>query len=141
LDNIQEQYRALESAAAQGEAALTADAERMRTEFQAQLALLQAELSQKEWALEERQAVTHGLEQKYHQEIESLRQKLTQMEEKNREGKGDFVEAKLHQDQETHFEKANGTNAGDQAWSPSNHGRRWHTGFAWKRRWKSSETA
>ncbi len=141
LDNIQEQYRALESAVAQGEAVLTADAERMRTEFQAQLALLQAELSQKEWALDERQAVTHGLEQKYHQEIESLRRKLT--ETKNIEVKGDFVlgEAKLDQDQETHFEKANGTSSGDQAWSPSNHGRRWHTGFAWKRRWKSSETA
>jgi chromosome segregation protein len=135
LDMLQEQHRALESAATQNEAAISADSERMRSEFQAQLALLQAELSQKEWAIEERQALLHGLEQNYRQEIDSLRQRIAELEEKGAEEKHDFVLG----DPVPSQDKLEGTRAnGDEPFA-SDHQRRWHTGFGWKRRWKTSE--
>jgi chromosome segregation ATPase len=77
LDHIREQLNELESSRPQVENALRNDSARMRTEFQAQVALLQAELSQKEWTLEESQAKARGQEQNLREEIESLRQQLS----------------------------------------------------------------
>ena len=53
LDSLAERFSQLESHAVQAESSASGEAESMRTGFQAQLALLQAELSQKEWALED----------------------------------------------------------------------------------------
>lgn len=142
LDGLQERFSQTESGAAEAEAAWSGESERMRVEFQAQLALLQAELSQKEWALEERQATAHGLEQHYREEIDSLRQQLTQKETIKVGDKGEFVlgEPEPHSLQETRFEAGSQAKPGDEESSPSNHHRRWHSGFGWKRRWKSSDS-
>jgi hypothetical protein len=108
----------------------------MRREFQAQLALLQAELSQKEWVLDERQAIVRGLEQKYSQEIEALRQENEELKKRDRR---DFVmgEPRLVRGREERYELAANGKPGEGI-SNLNH-RRWNTGSGWKRRWRSSE--
>ena len=139
-DGLRERFSQVEAAATEAEAAFTSEGERMRGEFQAQIALLQAELSQKEWADAEHQAESHGIEQTYRQEIESLREKLAQSETRDNLERSDFIlgDAPLNQVLEAQFESAENlhTNNGkDHEISPS---RRWQGGFAWKRRWKSS---
>jgi len=139
MDLLLDRFTQLESSASQAEAMLTGDSEQMRTEFQAQLALLQAELSQKEWALEERNATARGLEHNYLQEIESLRQQLAQKEIAKREDDRDFVlgEPQMQQGQNDAFQVADGVKSLDGHSNQSDHERRWHRGFGWKRRWKS----
>jgi len=139
-DGLRERFNQVEAAATEAEAAFTSEGERMRVEFQAQIALLQAELSQKEWADAEHQAESHGIEQTYRQEIESLREKLAQSETRDNLERSDFIlgDAPLNQVLEAQFEGAENlhTNNGkDHEISPS---RRWQGGFGWKRRWKSS---
>jgi chromosome segregation ATPase len=139
-DGLRERFSQVEAAATEAEAAFTSEGERMRVEFQAQIALLQAELSQKEWADTEHQAESHGIEQTYRQEIESLREKLAQSETRDNLERSDFIlgDAPLNHVLEAQFEGAENlhTNNGkDHEISPS---RRWQGGFGWKRRWKSS---
>src|ERR1051325_7516562 len=57
MDALQERLSEAETTTAGKVSAADAELERMRSEFQAQLALLQAELSQKDWALQEREAI------------------------------------------------------------------------------------
>ena len=91
LDSLSERFTQLQTNAIQAESSASGDAERMRTEYQAQLALLQAELSQKEWALEERQAIIAGIEQEHRQQIEALRQQLAEKEHTAAPADGAFV--------------------------------------------------
>jgi chromosome segregation ATPase len=139
VDSLQERFTQLETSTSQTESALAGKAERMHMEFQARLALLQAELSQKEWALEERDATARGLEQTYHQEIESLRKQLAEKEAANKPDGLDYVlgEPRLSQAGEKRFQVTDSTQPGDQHSHQATQSRRWNTGFAWKRRWKS----
>ncbi len=115
----------------------------MRTEFQAQLALLQAELSQKEWALEERQAIVAGLEQEHRQQLEALRQQLAEKEQSAVPGDDAFVigDPNLTEAQRGKLHKLDdmvkAIRSGDDASLPVPSGRRWQSGFGWKRRWRS----
>jgi hypothetical protein len=110
----------------------------MHTEFQAQLALLQAELSQKEWALEEKQAAARGLEQEYRQEIDSLRRQLAQHEIAIDSDDGESVSAdpRLKQSQPAPFEAAKNAEPDAAEVDLSRNHRRWHSGFGRKRRWR-----
>jgi chromosome segregation ATPase len=154
LDELLERHAQLESTAAQAESAAMAEAERMRTEFHAQLALLQAELSQKEWALEERQAVASGREMDYRQQLNTLRQQLAEKEnetptvpEKNDQESATshdvFVmgDPKLTEAQRARLKKleemVEAIQHGEDISYPAAPGRRWRTSFGWKRRWKS----
>ena len=139
MDRLQERLNHLESSRSEDVSALRDDSERMRTEFQAQLALLQAELSQREWTLEERQAEARGREQKLRQDIESLRQQLSENKSAQQNEADAFVfgEPRAGETHEPHFE---GIGNGDQPDGYSGafaHRRRWHSGFSWKRRWRS----
>jgi hypothetical protein len=125
------------------EAATAAETERMSTEYHAQLALLQAELSQKEWALEEQRAATSSIEQQYRQETEALRKRLADQESKAKEAKDEFVlgEDKLTEEQRERYKKyrevMDAVKAGPDQSFPASENRRWRTSFSWKRRWKS----
>lgn len=142
-DALLERFSQMESSASEAESAFTAESERMRIEFQAQLALFQAELSQKEWALEEAQAAARGLEQTYRQEIGSLRRQLEETEARAQEDKDKYVlgEGKLTDEQQKRYEKykqvmdvvISATNPS----FPVTENRRWRSQFGWKRRWKS----
>jgi chromosome segregation ATPase len=138
LDRLQERLNQLESATNRTQSALAGDAERMHTEFQAQLALLQAELSQKEWALEDKQAAARGLEQKYRQEIEALRRQLAKHDIAISPDGGEFVagEARPNQAQQERLEIVKDAEPHAGEVSLNQNRRRWHSGFGWKRRWR-----
>ena len=138
VDALQERLSAAETTTAGKEAAAEVELEQMRSEFQAQLALLQAELSQKDWALQEREAMSQSLEQNYRHEIDSLRQRLDEEKSRNVSAREEFTMGEMPLDpapdvplkSQVHEHPVD---------SPAQ-GRRWHTDFAWKRRWKASET-
>ena len=138
VDALQERLSAAETTTAGKEAAAEVELERMRSEFQAQLALLQAELSQKDWALQEREAMSQSLEQNYRHEIDSLRRRLDEEKSRNVSATEEFTMGEMPLDpapdvplkSQVHEHPVD---------SPAQ-GRRWHTDFAWKRRWKASET-
>jgi len=138
VDALQERLSATETTTAGKESAAEVELERMRSEFQAQLALLQAELSQKDWALQEREAMSQSLEQNYRHEIDSLRQRLDEEKSRNVSAREEFRMGQMPLDpapdvplkSQVHEHPVD---------SPAQ-GRRWHTDFAWKRRWKASET-
>ena len=138
MDALQERLSAAETTTAGKVSAADAELERMRSEFQAQLALLQAELSQKDWALQEGEAMSQSLEQDYRHEIDSLRQRLDEEKSRNADVTEEFTMGEMqldsapvvHQRPQVHDPHADS----------SAQRRRWHTDFAWKRRWKASET-
>jgi hypothetical protein len=153
MDQLHERLNQFESAASRADDALAGETERMRTEFQAQLALLQAELSQKEWALEEQRAAALGMGQKhsqqvetlrkeYREQIESLRRQLAESEARLQKNDDQFLlgEDRLTEEQKerlnNHRETAAIiTNSEDRSF-PALENRRWHSRFDWKRRWK-----
>jgi chromosome segregation ATPase len=143
MDSLQERFMQLESSTSQAESAWAGQTERLHTDFQARLALLQAELSQKEWALEERNAAASAVEQQYRQEIEELRQKLAENEARAQTDRDEFVLGKDRMTEEQkerldrYQEVIDKVTSGPNQSFPASEGRRWRTGFAWKRRWKS----
>jgi chromosome segregation ATPase len=139
LDRSCERVKQLESSQSEAVNALRDDSERMRTEFQAQLALLQAELSQREWTIEERQAAARGHEQNLRQEIESLRQQLVESKTTKPHEADAFVfgEPRVSDTREQHLEDiGNGDRLEGYTGSFAQQ-RRWQSGFSWKRRWRS----
>jgi DNA repair exonuclease SbcCD ATPase subunit len=117
LDSHQDRLNQMAASVSLAENAAGSEIESMRSEFQAQLALLQAELSQKDWALDERHASVEGLAQEHRQEVESLRRQLSEKSSVS--------------------DSSNGAPAIDAAnLMAQAHERRWHGGFAAKRRWK-----
>jgi ParB family transcriptional regulator, chromosome partitioning protein len=143
MDSLQERFMQLELSTSQTQSALAGESERIHTEFQARLALLQAELSQKEWALEERHASANTVEQKYRQEIEELRQKLADKEVPAKADRDEFVlgHDRMTDEQQERLsryrEVIDQVTSGPSQSFPASEGRRWRTGFSWKRRWKS----
>jgi chromosome segregation ATPase len=117
LDSNQDRLNRVDVSVSLAENAASSEMESMRSEFQAQLALLQAELSQKDWALDDRHATVEGLAQEHRQEVESLRRQLN--------------EKSAPSDPSTGAVSIDAANLTAQA-----HERRWHGGFAAKRRWK-----
>ncbi|HWL73413.1 MAG TPA: hypothetical protein VNQ74_06045, partial [Burkholderiaceae bacterium] len=143
LDALSERFRQLESLSVNAESSAIGDAESMRSDFQAQLALLQAELSQKEWAVEERQAIIAGLEQEHRQQLEALLQQLAEKEQAVVPAGDGFVMGNPNLTG-AHREKLHGFDAlvvagrtPDDASLTAPFGRRWRSGFGWKRRWRS----
>jgi hypothetical protein len=142
MDTIHERFAQLELSASQSDAAAQNESERMRTEFQAQLALLQAELSQKEWALEERHAVASGTEQELRQEIDALRAELASQAKVSKRDSDAFVigDTELSPAQREHVANRHETIDGSETDASNSMSdsqqRRWRSGFAWKRRWK-----
>jgi hypothetical protein len=138
MDALQERLSAAETTTAGKASAADAELERMRSEFQAQLALLQAELSQKDWALQEREAMSHSLEQDYRHEIDSLRQRLDEEKSRNADVTEEFTMGEMQLDSAPDVHQR--PQVHDPHADSSAQRRRWHTEFAWKRRWKASET-
>ncbi|HUF40725.1 MAG TPA: hypothetical protein VMR20_02115 [Verrucomicrobiae bacterium] len=139
-DALQGKNRDLAATSARIEAAMSAEAERMRTEFQAQLAFLQAELSQKEWALEEKHAAGGGKDQQYREQIELLCRQLAEAEPRKQPEKLDIGDDALTEEQEERYAKLREvpdavTSRPDPSF-PASENRRWRTQMGWKRRWK-----
>ena len=137
MEALQERLNETEITLAENENAALAELERMRSEFQAQLALLQAELSQKDWALQEREALSQSLEQNYRRETDSLRQLLEEEKIRKVRATEEFTIGEIRLGPVGDVELAAQIHDHPDA---SAQRRRWHTDFAWKRRWKASET-
>ncbi|MGZ8478467.1 MAG: hypothetical protein ACXW6K_10285 [Candidatus Binatia bacterium] len=143
LDSLAERFSQLESHAVHAQSNASGEAESMRSGFQAQLALLQAELSQKEWALEERQAIIAGIEQEHRQQLDALRQQLAEEEQSAIPADNAFVmgDPNLTEPQREKLLKlddmVNAIRSSDNVSAPAQSGRRWQSGFGWKRRWRS----
>jgi DNA repair exonuclease SbcCD ATPase subunit len=138
MDALQERLSAAETTTAGEESAAQAELERMRSEFQAQLAFLQAELSQKDWALQEREATSQSLEQNYRHEIDALRQRLEEEKSGNVSATEEFTMGEMQLDPAPDARRKSQVH--EHHAESLAHRRRWHTDFAWKRRWKASET-
>lgn len=138
LDQIHDRLNQLQSVRRETEQTVGGEAARMRTEFQAQLALLQAELSQKQWALEELQAASHGLEQKLRQELDSVRRELAAHMSASLTDRGDCLSGEGQTDSlDVGNCPVTENGAGAAHRSGSSYHRRWHTGLGWKRRWRT----
>ena len=135
LDELHERLNRLESSTSETESTFDGEAERMRTEFQAHLALLQAELSQKEWALDERQAKARGMEQVLRQDIESLRRQVAESETVERQA-GRALVSDEPRSNPTREAAASNPAPVEPVRSLACH-RRWNKGFGRKRRWRS----
>jgi hypothetical protein len=115
---------------------------KMRTEFQAQLAFLQAELSLKEWALEERQAAQKVLEQGLRAKIGQLEIQLAQRKTSGEPPAQDFIlgdncEAESQLDHTWKLQERLDGNSAESAPTASNYAGKWRNSGEWKRRWRS----
>ena len=140
MDLLQERVTELEAEAGQNEQTALSERERMRTEFQAQIALLQAELSQKQWALDERQATVYGVEQNLSTQIQDLQAELAQKEALLQTHTADFSipTSELTEAQKERLQQMDKivTAAIDaEASFPASSDRRWRSHLGWKRRW------
>jgi chromosome segregation ATPase len=75
---LRDQIVELESAKVAADKNASAGIDRLREQYQLELASLRAELEQRKLALEERQRTIHGLEEKLNSEIHQLEAKLTE---------------------------------------------------------------
>jgi DNA repair exonuclease SbcCD ATPase subunit len=135
MDRLQERLNQMESFSSRAQSVLAGDAERMHTEFQAQLALLQAELSQKQWALEEKEATVRGLEQKYREEIATMRRQVTRSD--SALGRQTIaIEPRSNPTEEEPTVADPNAQARAREMNIDGNRRRWHSGFGRKRRWR-----
>ncbi|HEX6173438.1 MAG TPA: hypothetical protein VF089_05445 [Candidatus Binatia bacterium] len=114
---------------------------KMRAEFQAQLAFLQAELSQRDWALEEREAAQKVLEQGLRAKIGQLELQLAQIKSSAEGPAQEFVlgenwESEARLDHTWKLQERLDGNGAVGAQTPSDRSGKWRGSGRWKRRWR-----
>lgn len=142
LDALQERLTELESSAKRAEEATASENENMRTELQAQIAYLQAELSQKDWALAERQGARRAETKPYLQHRESSTQRgMAPGTSEKRDNEFVLGEPRITETREERLqeldEPVTAVKTEDGQRFAAVHPRRWHSGWRWKRRWKT----
>jgi hypothetical protein len=115
---------------------------KMRNEFQAQVAFLQAELSQKDWTLQEREAAQKVLEQGLRAKIGQLEVQLEQIETSAKGTAQEFVlgvnwESEARLDDTWKLQERLDGNGAEGAQTASDQSGKWRTSGQWKRRWRS----
>ena len=143
MDMLRDRVNELESSARRAKESAETESAKMRTEYQAQSAFLQAELSQKEWALEEGQAALKALEKGFRTKILDLETELTKRQSSIEHPPEDFVlgegwESEPRLDRTWKLQERLDANGAENVQPTSNHqSRRWRSGGDWKRRWRS----
>ena len=143
MDVLRDRVSELESSAKRVKESAETESAKMRTEFQAQLAFLQAELSQKEWALEEGQAALKTLEQGFRTKVVELEIEPTQRKSSIEHPAQDFVlgdswEAESRLDRTWKLQERLDADCSESVQPTSNHhSRKWRNSGDWKRRWRS----
>ncbi len=142
MDSLRQRLTEVEVEARRNQEVGASEAEKMRTEFQAQLALLQAELSQKEWDLDERQGGVNGLAQDLSAQVQDLQTRLAEKEallEVRQDGhvvnKREATELESERLQRMEDLVAAAINVENSF--PASKKRRWRTRLGWKNRWRS----
>jgi chromosome segregation ATPase len=142
LDRVQERLNELESSAKREREAAATETETLRTEFQAQIAYLQAELSQKDWALAERQAARAVESAPQLQNKKSPRRRVVTLGSSEQSDE-EFVlgEPRVAETQEERSKNLEAlletVKTEDTQRFAGVRQRRWHSGWRWKRRWKT----
>jgi hypothetical protein len=114
----------------------------MRSEFQAQVAFLQAELSQRDWTLQEREAAQKVLEQGLRAKIGQLEAQPEQVKTSTEGPAQEFVlgvnwESEARLDDTWKLQERLDGNGAEIAQTASNQSGKWRNSGAWKRRWRS----
>ena len=114
----------------------------MRSEFQAQVAFLQAELSQRDWTLQEREAAQKVLEQGLRAKIGQLEAQREQVKTSTEGPAQEFVlgvnwESEARLDDTWKLQERLDGNGAEIAQTASNQSGKWRNSGAWKRRWRS----
>ena len=114
----------------------------MRSEFQAQVAFLQAELSQRDWTLQEREAAQKVLEQGLRAKIGQLEAQREQVKTSTEGPTQEFVlgvnwESEARLDDTWKLQERLDSNGAEVAQTASNQSGKWRNSGAWKRRWRS----
>jgi hypothetical protein len=142
MDLLQGEVSELKSSSKLIQDSAETESAKMRAEFQAQVAFLQAELSQRDWTLDEREAAQKVLEQGLRAKIGQLEAHLEQIKTSNQDPAQEFVlgvnwesEAQLDHTWKLQ-ERLDGTGAVS-AQTASDHSDKWRSSGRWKRRWRS----
>jgi len=142
MELLQGEISEVKSSSKRIQDAAETESAKMRTEFQAQLAFLQAELSQRDWALQEGQAAQKVLEQGLRAKIGELEAQLAQLKSSSEAPPEEFVlgdnwesEARLDHTWKIQ-ERLDGSCAEGAQTSAIDSGR-WRSRGQWKRRWRS----
>ena len=142
LDKVQERLTELELNTKREQETAATETETLRTEFQAQIAYLQAELSQRDWALAEREAARSVEPGAHRQQHEGAGQRFLKPESSEKFAQ-EFIlgEPQVTGTQERRLKNLDelgetvATEDGQRF--AAVHQRRWHSGWRWKRRWKT----
>jgi chromosome segregation ATPase len=143
MDVLRDRISELESSSERFKESAETESEKMRTEFQAQLAFLQAELSQKEWAVEEGQAALKTVEQGFRTKVLELEIELKQRKSSVEHPAQDFVlgdssEPEPRLDRTWKLQERLDENCAQNVQPTSEHqSRKWRDSGDWKRRWRS----
>ena len=142
MDLLQGQISELNSSSRRIQESAETECAKIRNEFQAQVAFLQAELSQRDWALQEREAAQKVAEQGLRAKIGQLELQLAQIKTSAESPALEFVlgenwesEARLDHTWKLQ-ERLDGTVAVG-AQTPSDRSGKWRGSGRWKRRWRS----
>jgi hypothetical protein len=142
MDILQDQISELKSSSKGIQESTETECAKMCAEFQAQMAFLQAELSQRDWTLEERQAAQKVLEQGLRAKIGQLEDQLEQIKSSNQDPAQEFVlgvnwESEAQLDHTWKLQERLDGNDSISAQRASDHSDKWRSSGRWKRRWRS----
>lgn len=142
MDLLQGQISELKSSRKRIQESAEIECAKMCAEFQAQMAFLQAELSQRDWTLEEREATQKVLEQGLRAKIGQLEAQLEQVKTSNQDPVQEFVlgvnwESEGQLDHTWKLQERLDGNGAITAQGASDHSDKWRSSGRWKRRWRS----
>ena len=142
MDLLQGELSELKSSNKRIQESAKTECAEMRSEFQAQVAFLQAELSQRDWTLQEREAAQKVLEQGLRAKIGQLEAQLEQVKTSTEGPAQEFVlgvnwESEARLDDTWKLQERLDGNGAEIAQTASNQSGKWRNSGAWKRRWRS----
>jgi chromosome segregation ATPase len=142
MDLVQGELSELKSSIKRIQESAKTECADMRSEFQAQVAFLQAELSQRDWTLQEREAAQKVLEQGLRAKIGQLEAQLEQIKTSTEGPAQEFVlgvnwESETRLDDTWKLQERLDGNGAEVAQTASNQSGKWRNSGAWKRRWRS----
>ena len=142
MDLLQGELSELKSSIKRIQESAKTECAEMRSEFQAQVAFLQAELSQRDWTLQEREAAQKVLEQGLRAKIGQLEVQLGQVKTSTEGPAQEFVlgvnwESEARLDDTWKLQERLDSNGAEIAQTATNQSGKWRNSGAWKRRWRS----
>jgi hypothetical protein len=142
MDLLQGQISELNSSSRRIQKSAETECAKMRSEFQAQVAFLQAELSQRDWTLQEREAAQKVVEQGLRAKIGQLELQLAQIKTSAESPALEFVlgenwESEARLDHTWKLQERLDGSVAVGAQTSSDRSGKWSGSGRWKRRWRS----